>query len=100
MRTMGEEGVSKKYLRPIQSASLGVGLRHQCTLEAPHILWDQVEDHCARRMGCLETYQRQFCNGKRDGLEPKTLSEFGSLHSNCVSWGKPLVFSRSLRCLL
>ena len=58
MRTMGEEGVSKKYLRPIQSASLCVGLRHQCTLEAPHILWDQVEDHRARRMGCLETEVR------------------------------------------
>lgn len=69
--------MSKKLSRPIKSGCLGVGPRHQYFLEALQaILWDQVEDHCARRMGRLKQKSEAFCNGKRDGLEPKTLGEF------------------------
>lgn len=37
---------------------------------------------------------------ERDGLEPKTVSDFGSLHGSCVSLDKLLARSGPLHCLL
>lgn len=82
---------------PVKAASLGVQLRHQWSLKATQaVLWDQVEDHCAGRMGCLETEIRGSSVMEREMSLNLKHCEFASRQSSCVSWGKPLVLSGPL----